>query len=274
MARSITLMASLVFFFVLGNIASVSAAPRPTTTGATTTGAPTLIRLDELLAIAPTAHTCDGAPFADECRTAAQAAPWINAGLAQYNLTSAGEMAAVVSLMAYESGDFKYQKNHFPAPGRPGQGTRNMQSAAYNVRYARSIPDLRAPLSAIVPDPAAVDISSLSAASLNAIRQLVLQTDRDDFASAAWFLATQCPAAVREGVRSQGQAGWEAYLTQCIGTTVTDDRRASWLLAVAVLTPRQQTPASAASIAALALAATTAAQPSPDPASDADSYDR
>ena len=30
--------------------------------------------------------------------------------------------------MAFESGDFQYQISHFPAPGTPGQGTRNSKA--------------------------------------------------------------------------------------------------------------------------------------------------
>ncbi|KAL8952957.1 MAG: hypothetical protein Q9222_001176 [Ikaeria aurantiellina] len=84
-----------------------------------------------LLAIAPKANTCANATFPKECKTASEAAPFINHSFATYGITTAGEAAAVVAIMAFESGDFKYNINHFP--GRPGQGTRNMQSPALNL---------------------------------------------------------------------------------------------------------------------------------------------
>lgn len=58
-----------------------------------------------------------------ECSTAAQAVPFITKSFATYNVTSRAEQAALISLMAFESGDFKYNRNHFPPPGRPGQGS-------------------------------------------------------------------------------------------------------------------------------------------------------
>ncbi len=55
---------------------------------------------------------------------------------------SPNEVAAALSLIAFETGGFKYDTNHYP--GRPGQGTRNMQMGGYNVLYALRIEDLKA----------------------------------------------------------------------------------------------------------------------------------
>lgn len=77
----------------------------------------------KLECIAPSSNTCAGASFPDECATASQALPNILDSFQTYKITSWGEQAAIVSLMAFESDDFKYNKNHFPAPGRPGQGS-------------------------------------------------------------------------------------------------------------------------------------------------------
>ena len=204
------------------------------------------ITAQQLLVISPGANTCNGSPYIDECRTAAQAAPLISAAFGAYDVNTPGEAAALVSLMAFESGDFKYQKNHFPAPGRPGQGTRNMQSAAFNFEYASSIPALHSSLATLTgagagaPSPAA---STLSSDTQNAIRQLVL-ADQYDFASAAWFLTTQCGSTgagagqdIRAGLQTipPSEAAWEAYITSCVGTTVTDARKAYWNRAVASL---------------------------------------
>ena len=119
-------------------------------------------------------------------------------------------MAAVLSLMAFESGDFKYNTNHFP--GRPGQGTRNMQMPPINLKYAQSIPELA------------------SAGSSDPVQLLKLLTSNDDydFGSGSWFLATQCPASVRSGLETGSQEGWEAYISSCVGTTATPERQAYW----------------------------------------------
>jgi hypothetical protein len=76
-----------------------------------------------LIAIAPATESCDGAPFPDECADATQAAAALNKAFATYKITSKSEKAAIVAYEIFESGNFKYKKNHFP--GRPGQGTRS-----------------------------------------------------------------------------------------------------------------------------------------------------
>jgi hypothetical protein len=76
---------------------------------------------EQLIEIAPTSTTCEGAPAAGECATAKQAAPAISKAFKKYGVTSPAEQAALISLMAFETDDFKYNKNHFP--GVPGQGS-------------------------------------------------------------------------------------------------------------------------------------------------------
>ncbi len=141
--------------------------------------------------------------------------------MASYGITSPPELAAVLSLIAFESGDFKYNVNHYP--GRAGQGTRNMQMPDYNLQYALSIPALVRPVQAITR--ATTTTAGLADAQLNAIRALVLP-DQYTWASAAWFYTTKC-AGVRAQVQAGGQAGLEAYLG-CVGTTATSDRLAYW----------------------------------------------
>ena len=85
--------------------------------------------------IAPGSASCDAT--ATECRTATQVAPFIVQSMAEYQMYSPNEIAAVLSLMAFESVDFKYKHNVYP--GRPGQGTANMQMANYNLMYAKSL---------------------------------------------------------------------------------------------------------------------------------------
>jgi len=187
------------------------------------------ITADVIQAIAPQSASCDGAPKPAECRTAQQATPHIINAFKTYKITTAGEMAALVSLMAYESGDFKYQNNYFPAPGNPGQGTRNMQSAAFNVQYAQSIPALGVGNGA--------SASSMSATQLNEIRAGVTAVDDYDFGSAAWFLTTQCSDSIRTQLQTGSEAGWAAYMTQCVGATqdTMSGRQAVWAVAATQL---------------------------------------
>lgn len=57
-----------------------------------------------------------------QCRTAANAAGPILRSFEKYEIINKNEMAALVSLMALESVEFKYQRNVYP--GRPGQGSK------------------------------------------------------------------------------------------------------------------------------------------------------
>lgn len=74
-----------------------------------------------LVDIAPQSSTCTDAPHPAECRTASQALEPIVASFITYGITSEAEMAAVISLIAFETADFKYQNNYYP--GNPGQGS-------------------------------------------------------------------------------------------------------------------------------------------------------
>ncbi|KAI4756840.1 hypothetical protein E4T52_11215 [Aureobasidium sp. EXF-3400] len=89
----------------------------------------------DVITIAPESASCTEAPYPAECATAIDASPWINLAFPSFGIHSFGTQAALLSLMLYESGSFKYNTNHFP--GVPGQGTRNMQSPAFNLKYAQ-----------------------------------------------------------------------------------------------------------------------------------------
>lgn len=97
-------------------LASASASPthgyQPTTS---------LITTNQLLTISPNSLSCANPPAAGECATAAEAVPIINDVLARYQVENPGEQAALLSLMAFETIDFKYNRNHFP--GVAGQGS-------------------------------------------------------------------------------------------------------------------------------------------------------
>ena len=188
------------------------------------------ISTNQILTISPVSNLCAGPRFSPQCRTADQVAAAIGPSFAQYGVTSPGEIAALVSLVAFESEDFKYNINI--SPGIPGQGTRNMQSAAFNLLYAHSIPALSTSLAAITTSTVSSDLSSLQ---LNAVRDLLTNDNTLDFGSAAWFLSTQCSASVRTGLQNGDEDGWEAYLTGCVSTTPTDERKEYWKLALMAL---------------------------------------
>ena len=174
----------------------------------------------QLELIAPASNTCGGAPHPSECRTASQALPYILESFNTYSIFSPGAQAALISTIAFESAEFKYQRNYFP--GNPGQGTRNMQSASFNMQYAQSIPAL------------AGQVSNAEAAGPNGVRDLLISQDAWDFGSAAWFLTTQCGQSVQTALAQGSPDGFAAYIG-CIGTTMTDDRQAYWQRAIAAL---------------------------------------
>ena len=106
---------------------------------------------------------------------------------------------------------------------------RNMQSASFNLLYAKSIPALAPSIAALTGGSA---IGALSVSQLNQVRALLTGNDYYDFGSAAWFLTTQCSAAVRAGVQTGTLAGWQTYVTDCIGTSATSDRQRIWEIAM------------------------------------------
>ena len=167
----------------------------------------------QILFIAPNSSTCEGAPFPNECRDANQAAAAISDSFCAYGITSPNEQAALISTMAFETGDFKYNINHFP--GIPGQGTRNMQSPKYILQYAQSILALSSSLQDVENSPTGV-------------LALLTANEAYDFGSAAWYLTTICTQADRMALRSEGLAGWQRYVSSCIGTTATDAREVYW----------------------------------------------
>ncbi|KZF23848.1 hypothetical protein L228DRAFT_267809 [Xylona heveae TC161] len=221
-------------YYSISSTAAECAAPTQT---AQTQSQPSLapnshaISESQLLQIAPSSGSCSGATFADECRTAAQAVPFINQAFETYRITSAGERAAVLSIMAHESGEFKYNRNHYPVPGRPGQGTRNMQMPNYNLLYARSIPALA---SQVQQSSSGNDVASFTPDRLNAVLELVMP-DQYSFASGSWFLTSQCTDAVRQGLQKGDQNGFGDFINECVGTTPSADLYTYWERAMEIL---------------------------------------
>ncbi|KAI0815466.1 hypothetical protein GGR55DRAFT_347328 [Xylaria sp. FL0064] len=150
-----------------------------------------------------------------DCRTNEDAAgPFIKA-FKDYGLMSAGQIAAVLALTAFESGDYRYKHNI--SPGRPGQGTSNMQMIDYNVKYANSIPELK--------DKVAALGNLDSDAKKNQLLALVTD-DAYNFGSGPWFLTTQCKDVVPQLAAGTDDA-FAAYM-QCVGVEVSADRQAYW----------------------------------------------
>ncbi|KAK0663132.1 hypothetical protein DIS24_g1513 [Lasiodiplodia hormozganensis] len=179
----------------------------------------------DLKIIAPTTATCDTtAKYGNECRTNEQAAGPILCSFNKYQITNVNEQAAVISLMLYESGQFKYNWGHF-MNGQdehvPGKGTRNMQSATYNEEYARTL-------------FSSDEVDNAKANGADAVLQLV-SPDEYSFASAAWFLKNKCTEAQRTALQSGSQDGFESYVTQCIGGTMDQDRIDWWTKSKAAL---------------------------------------
>ncbi|KAL2815915.1 hypothetical protein BJX63DRAFT_152532 [Aspergillus granulosus] len=177
---------------------------------------------EQILHVAPNSTTCADAPAIapGECATAAQAAPALSAAFTKYALTSIAEQAAVLGLIAFESGEFKYNRNHFP--GVPGQGTRNMQSPTFNAEYASSIPAIKDQAEVVKDDP-------------DAVLDLLVAVPEYDFGSGAWFLTSQCTDPVRTALQSGSEDGWRGYIVNCVGTEANDARREYWVRAVEAL---------------------------------------
>lgn len=179
--------------------------------------------VSQLLTIAATSNTCTGALFASECVVSSPSIVAVMVtSFAKYNVTTAAEQATLLSWMAYESGDFKYNRNHFPSPGRPGQGTRAMLMPNFVLQYARSIPGLEQQVQAATAESS--DTNAVGAEVL-----ALVQPDEYSFAAAAWYYSTYCTAEQKEQIKTGGRAGWaEAFVTGCVGTSLTDDREAYW----------------------------------------------
>jgi hypothetical protein len=183
------------------------------------------ITASDITKIAPSTSSCANPPAPGECRTASQAAPYVAISFTNFGIEDFNTQAALLSLMLYESGDFQYAINHYP--GVPGQGTRNMQTPQYNLEYAKWL--------ATTCTNCGITSKEVAAAQNNPVEVLKLvNTDELGFGSAAWFWSTQCDESVKQGLKAGTEAGWEAYISQCVGTTVTEERTAIWRKAMAL----------------------------------------
>lgn len=99
---------------------------------------------------------------------------------------------------------------------------RNMQSPSFNKKYASSLPELKDKLPSVSNSPAD-------------LLDLLRNDGTTDFGSGAWFLTTQCSKEVRAALADGSESGWERYISDCVGTSVTDERREYWERAVEAL---------------------------------------
>jgi hypothetical protein len=187
-----------------------------------TNSTPKGLTAEQLVAIAPATVSCTGADFPQECADATHAATAINKAFATYKITTVGEQAALVAYMLFESGNFKYNHNHFPAPGRPGQGTRMMAMPPFIEKYATSVAGASA-------------VATAKAQSLDAVLALVNSDDEKSFGAAPWFLTSTCTPEVRAGLVAETTDGWHNFLTQCVGTTAAAERDTPWIAAKQIM---------------------------------------
>lgn len=83
---------------------------------------PAQLKTSQILSISPNSKSCAHAVYGAECKTAEDTVQPIMTSFATYKITSPAEMAAVVSLMAFESGDFTFDINY--DAGTPGKGSK------------------------------------------------------------------------------------------------------------------------------------------------------
>lgn len=187
-------------------------------------GTTSVLTAENLVAIAPETASCAGADFPNECADAAQAATALNKSFETYGITSTGEQAAIIAYTLFESGNYKYNENHFP--GRPGQGTRMMAMPPFVKLYATSVAGAE---SVATAEAAGGD------AGLKAVLALVNSDDEKSFGSAPWFLSSQCTSEIRAGLVAETIEGWHNFLTSCVGTTLAPERDTPWTAAKQVL---------------------------------------
>jgi hypothetical protein len=94
-----------------------------------------------------------------------------------------------------------------------------MQSPAYNKKYASSLPELKDKLPSVSNSPAE-------------LLDLLRNDPVTDFGSAAWFLTTQCSKEVRAALADGSEMGWQRFISDCVRTSVTNERKEYWERAV------------------------------------------
>ncbi|KAI5781297.1 hypothetical protein EDC01DRAFT_252464 [Geopyxis carbonaria] len=189
---------------------------------------------EKIEAIAPKSATCPPVPqgAVNECRTAGQALVAIDIHFG--NWTSIGEGAALLSTMAFESDDFRF--NRKKVPGRAVQGTRAMLTAKWVRIYAKYVSSVLG-LSSRLGYGNEIDDSNGEAA-LQAV-----WADTYSFGAAGWYLLHTsefnggCPSETRLQLNNEGWAGFENYVTKCLRRPMDEKRKQKWCMAVMTLKP-------------------------------------
>ncbi|ORX71851.1 hypothetical protein DL89DRAFT_291139 [Linderina pennispora] len=172
------------------------------------------ITIEQLNAAVPgraSATSCRNAT--SECATNSQALEAINHALLKYRISRRSEVVAVLALEAFESASWLYNINHFPDPGRPGQGTRSMLMYNFIEEYAKYL----------YADKAHALLESSGSSPL-------VLGDDDSFGSGFWFLAHEAssyynnPDKLRDG---QWQ-DFKDYIVNGVGASWDDARNVTW----------------------------------------------
>ncbi|KAG8759854.1 hypothetical protein FRC14_004815 [Serendipita sp. 396] len=203
-------------------ISSISS-PSPSGNDSTVNGTETGLSAAQVIAALPSIPTsCEGSSNS-ACRTPSQIAEFVNLSFKNFKFETVGEQAAIFALMAFESGSFKFDVN--VAPGRPGQGTRNMMMFDFVLPYALEFNATA--VHAIRPDLSATSTAAdvPDSNERNQIRATVLG-DELSFGSGAWFLREKCGEAVALGLQSETVDGWNRYMgPECVGAGSSDPAR-------------------------------------------------
>ncbi|PFH58279.1 hypothetical protein XA68_13926 [Ophiocordyceps unilateralis] len=158
---------------------------------------------------------------ASQCRNATVAAPLLLESFKEFGVGCRQEAACLVGLMMLESVSFNFMRNQ--SPGRPGQGTANMQMCNFNLKWARELkPDSFADACSDLNCP---EKECADAQTCNNVLDSVLETDRGNFFSAAWFYATQCKDDDVKNRLRDNVEGCSAYLKTCVGVDPKDKDR-------------------------------------------------
>jgi hypothetical protein len=103
MFSSIVFAAFILLASKMANVASFSRAASGPSTGD--------VNLAELIQMGALPDCSTATQFPDECCIAKQAAPFINQAFRDYNISTNGERAALLSIILFESGGFEYNLN-------------------------------------------------------------------------------------------------------------------------------------------------------------------
>ncbi|KAJ2744328.1 hypothetical protein GGI20_003055 [Coemansia sp. BCRC 34301] len=175
-------------------------------------------QLDLAIPARAAADSCASVSTPGECVTNAKALVAINNALSKYRISKRSEVVAVIALMAYESGSWQYNTNHFP--GRPGQGTRAMLMFNFIESYAK----------ALHPDEAAKALAGgMTDEAKNAVRALVLNDD-DSFGSGFWYLVNNAAAYHEKAdkLRDGNLDDFKDYVVTGVGAGWDSTRQTIW----------------------------------------------